>query len=449
MQTSKTSRRHFLKNTTAASAVAFPYIGWKSTASGQAPSKDLRFVNFGGGGRAWGDLTSMNGVPNTTAVAVAEIDTTRHIKIREAFPKTKVYQDWRQMLEEVADQVDVAVVGTPDHMHAPMAMSSMQLGLHTYCEKPLTRTLHECRTLTEYAVENNLKTQMGIQVSSSSGNRTASALLRAEVVGKVKSVHSMNPKSWGSMSPLPDGEDPVPEGLNWDNWCGVSPLVPFKKNQYHPGNWRKRIGFGTGTLGDMACHIVHPWFHGLKAPTAIGATQHGEGPVDGDSWPLNAHVAYRMKGNDMTEGDFDFVWYDGNKFPGEDVIASVGEKGNVPRSGTVVIGTTGAVTIPHGGGAPTIYRNGKKTDEKYEAVEGQNHHGNFADSIREDISDLPLASFEYAGPMTEVVLLGTVAMRHPGVALDWDSEALKFTNSDSANKLVREPYRKGWEVEGL
>ena len=114
-----------------------------------------------------------------------------------------------------------------------------------------------------------------------------------------------------------------------------------------------------------------------------------------------------------------------------------------------MIGTTGALTIPHGGGAATIYRDGQKSDEKFEAVPSQNHHGNFADSIRGDISELPLASFEYAGPMTEVVLLGTVAMRHPGQTLLWDSEALKFTNSESANKLVREPYREGWEVEGL
>ncbi|MEM7014213.1 MAG: Gfo/Idh/MocA family oxidoreductase [Verrucomicrobiota bacterium] len=448
MKTSSTQRRTFVK-TAVAGALAFPYIGWKSTANGQAPSKELRFVNFGGGGRAWGDLTSMNGVPNTTAVAVAEIDTTRHVKILEAFPETKVYTDWREMLDAHADEFDVAVCGTPDHVHAPMTMAAMQLGKHAYCEKPLTRTLFECRALKNYAIENNLKTQMGIQVASSSGNRTGSALLRAGVVGKVKSVHSMNPKSWGSNQPLPEGEDPVPEGLNWDHWCAGSPLVPFKKGQYHPSNWRKRINYGTGTLGDMACHILHPWYHGLNQPPPLSVIQHGEGPVDEDSWPLNAHVEYRMKGNDQTEGDFDFVWYDGNKFPGEDVVAAVGEQKNVPRSGSVVIGTEGAIVIPHGGGGPTIYRDGKKSDEAIDAVEGQNHHGNFADSIRGDISELPLASFEYAGPMTETVLLGTVAMRLPGEMLEWNDAECQFKNSEAANKLVREPYREGWQVEGL
>lgn len=454
MQTSKTPRRDFLKSAAAgaaatASAIAFPYIGWKSTASGQAPSKDLRFANFGGGGRAWGDLNEMAAVPNTTAVAVAEIDTTKHVAIRERFPQTKIFTDWREMLDEIGDQIDVAVVGTPDHMHAPMAMSAMQLGKHTYCEKPLTRTLHECRAIREYAVANKLKTQMGIQVGSSSGNRTGSKLLRDGVVGKVTSVHSMNPKSWGSMSPLPEANDPVPDGIDWDHWCGVSRLVPFKNGQYHPSNWRKRIGFGTGTLGDMACHILHPWFHGLNQPIPLSVKQLGEGPVDGDSWPLNAHVVYRMKGNELTNGDFDFVWYDGNKFPGEDVIKSVGVKENVPRSGSIAIGTEGALVIPHGGGGPTIYRDGKKSDEPIEAVPGMSHHGNFADSIRGDIAELPLASFEYAGPMTETVLLGTVAMRLPGEILNWDYDALKFTNSDAANAMVREKYREGWEVEGL
>ena len=442
------SRRAFLK-TASASAVAFPYIGWKSTASGQAPSKDLRFVNFGGGGRAWGDLTSMAGVPNTTAVAVAEIDKNRTVQVLEKFPNTKVYQDWRQMLDEVGNEIDLAVVGTPDHMHAPMAMSAMQLGKHCYCEKPLTRTLHECRAVTEYAIEHNLKTQMGIQVGSSSGNRTGVKLLRDGVVGKIKSVHSMNPKSWGSDKPLPEGDDPVPEGLNWDHWCGVSRLVPYKKAQYHPSQWRKRIGFGTGTLGDMGCHIFHPWFQGLNQPVPLSVTQHGVGPVDNDSWPLNAHVTYRMQGNDLTDGDFDFVWYDGNKFPTDEVAAAVGGKDNVPKSGSVAIGTEGAIVIPHGGGGPTIYRDGVKSDEPIEAVPGQNHHGNLADAIRGDISELPLTSFEYAGPMSEVVLLGTVAMRLPGEELKWDHAGLKFTNSDAATSMVKEAYREGWEVKGL
>ncbi len=450
MKPATTSRRQFLKSAVAhACAIGFPYIGWKTTANGQAPSNDLRFVNFGGGGRAWGNLTSMANVPGTTPVAVAEIDLTRHIKVRETYPNTKIYQDWRQMLDEVADQVDVAVIGTPDHMHAPMAMASMQLGKHTYCEKPLTRTLFECRALQTYAAENQLVTQMGIQVSSSSGNRTASTLLRAGIVGKVKSVHSMNPKSWGSDKPLPEAVDPVPEGLNWDHWCGGSPLVPYKKGQYHPSQWRKRINYGTGTLGDMACHIVHPWYHGLNSPTALAVTQHGEGPVDSDSWPLHAHVVYRMQGNEQTDGDFDFVWYDGNKRPGDEVTAAVGAEENVPKSGSVVIGTEGTLAIPHGGGGPTLYRNGQKSDEPIEAVGNQSHHGNFADAIRGTISESPLASFEYAGPMTEVVLLGTVAMRLPGETLEWDSANLTFSNSKAANQLVREPYRKGWEVAGL
>ncbi len=442
------SRRRFLKSFTG-TALAAPYLGWQTTSRGGPPSGELRFANFGGNGRAWSDLTEMMKVPHTTLVAVAEVDSSRNNKMQEFYPEVPVYGDWRKLLDEKADEIDAVVIGTPDHMHAPIAMSAMQLGKHVYCEKPLTRTLHEARCLRKFAAENNLATQMGIQVSSSSGQQTAVRLLQEGIIGKIREVHSMNPKSWGSMDPLPAPLDPVPETLNWEQWIGVGKMRDYLPREFHPSQWRKRIGFGTGTLGDMGCHIYHPWFMGLNQPETISVTSLGPGPVGADSWPLNARVHHRMKGNDQTEGDFDFTWYDGTQLPPEQVTAAVGLIENVPPSGSVIIGTTGALVIPHGGGGlPMIYRDGILSDETIEMVPSDHHHGNFAAAIRGEI-EAARTNFDYAGPMTETVLLGTVAMRLPGETLNWDAAAGKFTDSDSANALIHDEYREGWAVAGI
>ncbi|MCB1231796.1 MAG: Gfo/Idh/MocA family oxidoreductase [Verrucomicrobiae bacterium] len=442
-----TSRRQFLKSAT---ALAAPYIGWKTTSNGQSPNEAFNYACFGSNGRAWGNITSMAGVPNSKLVAVAEIDQSRLDRVSRGFPDAKVYVDWRELLDKEAGNIDAILVATPDHQHAPITMGGMQLGKHAYCEKPLTRTLHEARAITEYAEANHLITQMGVQVSSSSGNRTAVDLLQKGIVGKVKEVHSMNPKSWGSMSPLPDREDPVPEGLDWNQWIGVAKMRPYLEREFHPSNWRKRIGYGTGTLGDMGCHIYHPWCAGLNMPATLSVKSLGPAPVDADSWPLNGMVHHRMKGNDLTAGDFDFTWYDGTQLPGESVQAAVGGKDNVPKSGSVVIGETGALVIPHGGsGTPTLYRDGKPSDESIEELPSEDHHRNWVGAIRGEHSEKPRANFSYAGPMTETVLLGTVAMRRPNEELAWDAAAGKFTNSEAANALIHDTYREGWEVKGL
>ena len=442
------SRRRFLKTATA-TALAAPWIGWKTAASG-APSGTIRFANFGAGGRAWSDLVEMMQVENVSLAAVAEVDLARTEKLEEAYPGTKVYQDWRELLDKTHKELDAVVIGTPDHMHAPIAMAAMQLGLHVYCEKPLTRTLHESRRLREFAAEKGLMTQMGIQVASSSGNRTAVKLLQDGVVGKVRAVHSMNPKSWGSMDPLPESDEAPPETLNWDHWIGVGRMRKFIPREFHPSIWRKRIGYGTGTLGDMGCHIYHPWFMGLGQPETLSVTSHGPGPVDADSWPLNAKVHHRMKGNDLTEGDFDFIWYDGTQRPPAEVADLVGGVENVLSSGSLVVGATGVLAIPHGGGGrPILYRDGAVSDEPVEMVESQHHHGNFAAAIRGEISGKPLTNFDYSGPMTETVLLGTVAMRLPGETLAWDSAAGRFADSEAANDMTHEAYREGWEIEGI
>ena len=443
----KVSRRSFLHAVGGAS-VAFPFVGWNTAAAGKTPGDTVRVAAFGGNGRAFGDITGTMSHPNCKLVAVAEIDESRTNKVREKYPDTKIYLDWRELLEKEADNVDVAVVGTPDHMHAPIAMSAMQLGLHCYCEKPLTRTLHEARQLTQYAAENNLRTQMGNQLASGSGNKATAKALANGMIGRIVAVHSMCPKSWGAMKPIGAPSDP-PAGLDWDQWCGVSKKTPYVKGEYHPGQWRKRIGYGTGTLGDMACHIVHPWVKGLDAPAPTSIKSVGPAPVDDVSWPLDGRIEYRMAASKASGGEFDFTWYDGKNIPSDEVAELVGGRDNVPRMGSLIVGTEGVITANHGGDPmPKIYRDGKRTEEKVEAPAAANHHGEWIDAVMGN-NEETVCDFAYAGPMTETVLLGTVAMLLPGKELKWDSAKLRFNNSSEGNKLVRSKYRKGWKVKGL
>jgi len=200
----------------------------------------------------------------------------------------------------------------------------------------------------------------------------------------------------------------------------------------------------------MGCHIYHPWYQGLNQPDVLEVTSLGPGPVDQDSWPLNSKVHYLMKGNDQSAGNFPFTWYDGTQLPDESVTKAVGGVENMPKSGSVVIGESGTLVIPHGGtGMPILYRSGALVTDTPEPAEAASHHGQYADFIRGDSSEKPVANWDYAGPMTEAVLLGTVALRLPGVTLKWDSAALKFSNSELGNAMVKEPHRKGHEVAGF
>jgi len=200
-------------------------------------------------------------VPNTSLVSVAEVDDNHLKDLSATYPGTKVYKDWRVMLDKEAKNLDAVVIGTPDHMHAPIAMNAMQAGLQIYCEKPLTRTVYEARKLREYAEANELVTQLGNQNSQGDPNQTTVQVLRDGLLGAVTEIHCMQQKTWGSMDPLEPPSAPPP-GLDWDLWLGVRPERPFVAEEFHPRMWRSRLGFGCGNLGDMGCHIFHPWYLG-------------------------------------------------------------------------------------------------------------------------------------------------------------------------------------------
>jgi predicted dehydrogenase len=296
------------------------------------------------------------------------------------------------------------------------------------------------------AREKKLVTQMGIQVHSSYEYRAAVQLVQSGAVGKIKEVHTWSSKKWGDTSPRPDKNDPVPENLNWDLWLGVVSERPYiGGGYYHPGNWRKRLDFGTGTFGDMGCHIYDPVFKALGVTAPL--TVRSEGPKPNEhNWANDAVVHYVFPGTPFTDGKtVKVVWYDGSQRPPADIVALLG-KVKQPDQGSIFIGTKGVMVLPHVG-KPILLPEEKYQGFELPKLDAVNHWHSFVEAVRGN--GKTSANFDYAGPLTETILLGGIASRFPQTTLEWDAKALAFKNVNEANQFVRRTYRKGWEVKGL
>lgn len=394
---------------------------------------------------AWSDITEFAKFKQFELAAVAEVDLNRTVELRKRFPGVRIYQDWRELLDKEAKRLDSVNVSTPDHLHAVMGMTALQLGKHVYQQKPLAHDLYEVRRLTEYARRRKLVTQMGIQINSTSHYRGATVIAQSGAIGKIKEVHSWCPKSWGDPDPQPQRSDPIPAGFDWDLWLGPCEPRPFIGNgYYHPANWRKRLDFGTGTFGDMGCHIFDPVFTSLELTAPLTVRSHGPVPNKWN-WALDSKIEYLFPGTQYTaSGTVKLTWYDGAAKPPADVLALL-EGDPQPNSGSILVGTHGTLVIPHIS-RPMLYPDKKFQALKYPEVESSDHWGRFVDACLTGCSTS--ANFSYAGPLTEAVLLGGVACRFPKTTLEWDSATLSF-NLPEANAYVRRAYRQGWGVEAL
>ena len=436
------SRRSFLK-TLGTAALVTPFVTRDLIA--RPPSEVLRHASFGAGGMAWSDLTEIAKFKRVQLVAVAEVDLRRTADLKKRFPTTRIYQDWRELLDKEGKHLDSVNVSTPDHMHAPIAMSALQLGKNVYCQKPLTHDLYEARKLTEVARLKRVATQMGIQIHSSSFYRMAALLVQAGAIGQVKEVHSWVGARWGDPAPRPDVSDPVPAGMNWDLWLGVCAERPFIGNDhYHPVNWRKRLDFGTGSLGDMACHIFDPVFMSLGLTAPISVRSEGAGPNQWN-WPLDCEVHYVFPGTRFTaDKTLPLTWYDGSRRPPAEIRALL-EGDDFPGGGSIFVGTQGVLVLPHIA-RPMLYPDKRFRDLKFPDVKEEDHWGRYVEACLGGLRTT--AGFDYSGPLAEAVLVGTVAVRLPKATLHWDAPALAFAEAE-ANQFVRRQYRSGWAVKGL
>jgi predicted dehydrogenase len=439
MSNSNPTRRDALK--LAAAGIAAPFVFRHHVHA--KPSETLNHASFGASGMAGSDIGALTASRNLNLVAVAEVDTARVAQVRQRFPNVRVYQDWRQLLDRERD-LDSANISTPDHMHAPITMRLMQQGIHVYTQKPLTQTIHEARQLTRVARDRRIISQMGIQIHSHQVHRLVVRLIQDGAIGRVSEVHSWSNKRWGDNNPRPNRQDPVPATLNWDQWIGVAADRPFISGYYHPGQWRKRLDFGTGTFGDMGCHILDPVFTSLAltAPRSVRST--GGAPND-HNWGLDQQVQYIFPGTRFTADSLILHWYDGSRRPPANILAHLGTR-NASDQGSIYIGAGGVLYSPYIA-APVLLPADRFRDFQMPQVAGQNHYLQFVEACRGN--GQTSTSFDYSGPLTESVLLGCLSTRFPNTTLEWDAANLRFTNNNDASQFVRRPYRMGWEVEGL
>jgi predicted dehydrogenase len=439
--TTSTITRRTAINQLAATALAVPAVFRVHARS--APSETLYHASFGASGMAGADLHSIMASRHVKLVAVADVDLRKAANIKKEFPDVKVYQDWRELLDK-EKHLDSVNVSTPDHMHAPITMRAMQQGLNVYTQKPLTQTIYEARQLTQTAREKKLVTQMGVQIHSHEIHRMVVEIIQGNAIGRVKEVHSWSGKHWGDPRPRPDRTDPVPVQMNWDFWLGVAKERPFIAGYYHPGEWRKRLDFGTGTFGDMGCHILDPVFTSLALTAPVSLRSDGGAP-NKDNWGLNSQVRYVFPRTRYTTEPLTLFWYDGGKRPPASIKALIGER-PLEDQGSIYIGTEGVLYSPYID-VPVLLPVARFKEYKLPSPGGTDHYLQFVEACRGNGNTS--APFDYSGPLTESVLLGCLATRFPQTTLEWNAKAMKVTNKPEANQYVRRQYRKGWEVQGL
>jgi hypothetical protein len=431
------TRRQFLAGTSAAAgALALGTRGF-----GQAGGKKLRLATIGCGGMGGSDLGAISSHPAIDVAALCDVDSKNLEAAAKKFPNAKTFRDYRKMFAEAAGDFDIVNVGTPDFTHAPAAMSAILRGKHVYCQKPLTHDVWEARKLAEAARAKKLVTQMGIQIHSAREYRLAVRVIQDGAIGPVKEVHSWSNKKWGFDGARPAGADPVPANLEWDLWLGTAPERPYKKNLYHPANWRKWLDFGCGTMGDMSIHILDPIAGALQLTQPKTILSESDVPPP-ESFATKNKVKYVFPGTKFTVDPLPLTWYDGDAMPSTDGWPVQ----KLPDQGSMFVGEKGFMLLPHVA-APVLLPAEKFKDYAMPAVQNGNHWHLWVDACLG--KGAASANFDYAGPLTEFVLLGVIANRVPGKLLTWKAAEMKLEGSPEAATLLRRTYRKGWEVEGL
>lgn len=352
-----------------------------------------------------------------------------------------VYIDYRQMLDE-RDDIDAVVVSTPDHLHAPATMAAIKKGKHVYCEKPLAHTVEEARLVAEAARKAGIATQMGNMTQAEEGPRLIREWIWDGAIGDVKEVHIWNtPLLWPQAIDRPTDTPAVPDGLDWDKWLGPAPERPYNP-AYHPVKWRGWWDFGGGLLGDMGCHVFEPAFGSLKltAPTSVEATST---KVYSETAPIGAIVYYDFPARGEM-GPVKLMWYEAGLMPPR--FEQIEEGRRIPRTGSIIIGDKGAMLIEGAGHVARLIPESKMqsyTRPEKTLPRSPGHHQEWIDACKG--KGKAGSNFDFAGPMTETVLLGNVAIR-TGKKLRWDASNMKVTNVPEANEFITKKYRPGWEL---
>jgi predicted dehydrogenase len=350
------------------------------------------------------------------------------------------------------EDIDAVVVSTPDHTHAPVSMMAMKMDKPVYCQKPLTHFVSEAREMRKIAEEKNLVTQMGIQVHSFYDYKLATLLIQSGIIGKVHTVRAWSPKNWGYDGPEPKGQDSVPKHLDWNLWLGTSPKRPYKETVYHPGNWRKLVDYGCGTLGDMGVHIFDTPYNALALDVPLTITNNCRKP-NGFGFPENNNVTYTFSGTDFTEDTLTWIWSDGPGAPKTHKDLKLPMKDKLPLQGAMFIGEKGRLLLPHFMELPRLIVDGEYKEIDVSAFDPYNSLGNNKNDYERDApkhyhqfvdaclgADKASAPFSYSARLTETILLGVIAGRFPKKTLHWDNKKARF-KEEEANTFLSGNYR--------
>jgi hypothetical protein len=461
------SRRHFLKSTSlvlGSAAFTGPFF-----LRGQNLHNKLNIGVVGAGGKGASDTDAC---ASENIVALCDADQKTLTERGAKYPQARLFQDYRKMFDQMGKELDAVIVATPDHHHAPASMRALQMRKHVYTQKPLTHSVYEARSLREAAKKYKVATQMGNQGSAGNGLRRAVEVIQAGVIGKPLELHVWsNRPIWPQGIDRPAGEDPVPDTLDWDVWLGPAPWRPFKKGVYHPFAWRGWRDFGTGALGDMACHTVNMPFRALKLgyPTVVECEAVSD--MNPETYPKSSRIRFEFPAREGWP-PLKFWWYDGNPSdksvkllrPPEDLTKEIiALRDQLPASGALIIGDKGKVFSPDDYGSQFFLLVGSSKEFESARTRSEGKEGEH-EAIRHIPQTIPrtndhykewleacrggrpaYSNFDIAAYLTEIILLGCVALR-VGVnrRLDWDGPKMRAKNTKEAAQFVRREYRKGW-----
>lgn len=435
------NRRDFLKTSAAIGAAV--WVGNSAVADdSNSPMEKVAYACVGVGGK--GSSDSADAASHGQVVGICDVDarTLEKTGSRSGFEMAAQFADFREMLEKLGDKVDAVVISTPDHMHAPVAAMAMKMGKACFAQKPMTHTVWEARRLQDIAKEKGVATMMGNQGTAHDGLRRAAAILKGGHIGKVQAAHIFtNRPIWPQGEPRPATVE-VPSYLNWDLWLGAAPERPYA-DAYHTFKWRGWWDFGTGALGDMACHTFNMPFMGLnlRDPKTIQATCSGHNQ---DSYPQSSKIAFEFA-HPSGEGMMPVTWYDGGNSP-DAALLNGAEIRN--KSGSIIVGSDLVLYSfgDYGENWVLLDKDGKEAP--IPEVEFEKSPGHFTEFHEAIIGkrDAATSNFQnYAGPLTETILLGNLAVYAAaggeGKKIEWDATKLEATNAPEVAKIVKKDYR--------
>jgi predicted dehydrogenase len=440
------SRREFVGAAAAVAAFHFVPRHVLGAAGQDSANNKLNIAGVGVGGRGGADI---QGVSSENIVALCDVDLNRAAATIKEHPEAKVYRDFRAMLEKEDKNVDAVVIGAPDHIHAPAAIMAMKMGKHVYCEKPMAHTVFEARRMTQVAKETGVVTQMGNQGHAGDGLRLYWEYIHDGTIGTVKEVHVWSDRAgtperawWPQGVTAPYGSEPVPENLDWDLWLGPAKWRPYH-SAYVPFKWRGWWDFGCGALGDMAVHNADPAFFALDldAPTAVEAETSEVNDDTLPKWNI-IHYFFPAKGSRPA---VEMTWYDGAKLPPRP--ADLDEGLNLGDNGILFVGENGSLLGGSHAGTPRIIPEAKRKQygrPPKTLPRSPGHHREWIEACKAGRPEDAKSGFWYAGPFTEALLVGNLAVRLQK-RVEWDAKTMRSPNCPEADNYITKFYRASYD----